>query len=327
MYPYKAKFHPQMVRALLNIMKIKKGSKILDPFIGSGTTAVESQLLGINCSGFDASPLCVLQGNVKTHAYRSFDTINKLVPEAKESINKDPIARGYSDTLTTIISKPKKKFKTFLRETKKEKGQQVYSFFKLAELIAVSDRERRNRNFVNSFNKNIDLMLKSIKMQKQVMERLKIRKTDITIRSGDARKLALDDDTIDAILTSPPYSLAINYVENDKHTLKFMGFNINELKGRYIGVGAWSEDAIKSYNNDMTKSIDEMYRVLKPNTKCAIVIGDAKWKKQPVESSKFIKMHAKKIGFKLLREIPKIIFGRFNSMKHEYILIFKKTEK
>ncbi|MFN3135760.1 MAG: DNA methyltransferase, partial [Candidatus Kryptonium sp.] len=39
-YPYKGKFHPQMIRALLNIIGLKSGDTVLDPFIGSGTTAI-----------------------------------------------------------------------------------------------------------------------------------------------------------------------------------------------------------------------------------------------------------------------------------------------
>jgi hypothetical protein len=65
-YPYKGKFHPQMIRALLNIIGLERGDTVLDPFIGSGTTAVEAQLLGIKCIGIDVSPLCVLQSRVKT---------------------------------------------------------------------------------------------------------------------------------------------------------------------------------------------------------------------------------------------------------------------
>jgi len=65
-YPYKGKFHPQMIRALLNIIGLEQGDTVLDPFIGSGTTAVEAQLLGINCIGFDVSPLCVLQSKIKS---------------------------------------------------------------------------------------------------------------------------------------------------------------------------------------------------------------------------------------------------------------------
>lgn len=64
-YPYKGKFHPQMIRALLNIIGLKEGDTVFEPFSGSGTTALEAQLLGINFIGIDISPLCVLQGKVK----------------------------------------------------------------------------------------------------------------------------------------------------------------------------------------------------------------------------------------------------------------------
>ena len=67
-YPYKGKFHPQMIRALLNIIGLKPGDTVLDPFVGSGTTALEAQLLGINCVGVDVSPLCILQSKVKTES-------------------------------------------------------------------------------------------------------------------------------------------------------------------------------------------------------------------------------------------------------------------
>lgn len=59
-YPYKGKFHPQMIRALLNIIGLKEGDIVFEPFSGSGTTALEAQLLGINFIGIDISPyLCI----------------------------------------------------------------------------------------------------------------------------------------------------------------------------------------------------------------------------------------------------------------------------
>jgi tRNA G10 N-methylase Trm11 len=83
-YPYKGKFHPQMIRALLNIIGLEQGDTVLDPFIGSGTTAVEAHLLGINCVGIDISPLCVLQSKVKTE---SIDVLSQII-EWKEKIIK-----------------------------------------------------------------------------------------------------------------------------------------------------------------------------------------------------------------------------------------------
>ena len=74
-YPYKGKFHPQMIRALLNIIGMKKGETLLDPFVGSGTAILEAQLLDINGIGIDISPLCVLISKVKTE---SVDALNQI---------------------------------------------------------------------------------------------------------------------------------------------------------------------------------------------------------------------------------------------------------
>jgi DNA modification methylase len=85
-YPYKGKFHPQMIRALLNIIGLNYGDTVLDPFIGSGTTAVEAQLLGINCMGIDVSPLCVLQSRVKTESISVLPEIIKYKEEITKKI-------------------------------------------------------------------------------------------------------------------------------------------------------------------------------------------------------------------------------------------------
>jgi len=80
-YPYKGKFHPQMIRALLNIIGLKEGDIVFEPFSGSGTTALEAQLLGINFIGIDISPLCVMQGRVKTESIYVLDEILKIKDE------------------------------------------------------------------------------------------------------------------------------------------------------------------------------------------------------------------------------------------------------
>lgn len=85
-YPYKGKFHPQMIRALLNIIGLKEGDTALDPFSGSGTTGLEAQLLGINFIGIDISPLCVIQGRVKTESIYVIDEIKKIKNEVLSNI-------------------------------------------------------------------------------------------------------------------------------------------------------------------------------------------------------------------------------------------------
>lgn len=50
-YPYKGKFHPQMIRALINIIGLEQGDVVADPFIGNGTSSVEGLMLRTNDIG------------------------------------------------------------------------------------------------------------------------------------------------------------------------------------------------------------------------------------------------------------------------------------
>lgn len=149
-YPYKGKFHPQMIRALLNIIGLEKGDTVLDPFIGSGTTAVEAQLLGINCIGIDVSPLCVLQSKVKTE---SID----VLPQIREW--KEEIIKRIKPSLFNLEGK------TIDDAINLIPDEEVKNFYRMAKLVAISDNVRRGREFSNAFLKNLEVMISSISVE------------------------------------------------------------------------------------------------------------------------------------------------------------------
>ena len=314
-YPYKGKFHPQMIRALLNFIGLKEGETVLDPFIGSGTTAVESQVMGINCIGVDISPLCVLQSKVKTESVFVLDKIEKI-KDGVIKINNSNFSLSSFNTKVLTLQK-------FIENITDEK---VKNFFKIAEMIAHSDASRRKKNFTQSFSINVEKMLASVKDFKKSINELNLKLGKVDIRRGDARKLDLEDESIDGIVTSPPYSIALDYVKNDSHALKALGYDTTKIREEFIGVRGTGAKRIDLYNEDMMKSINEMFRVLKPEKYCVIVLGDATYQGKRVETVDFIIKYAEKIGFKLVKNIDKIIFGLYNVMQKENILIFKKPE-
>lgn len=63
-HKYKAKFFPRMARALANFTT-PDGGVILDPFMGSGTLGVEASLMGLTALGIDLDPLSVLIAQLK----------------------------------------------------------------------------------------------------------------------------------------------------------------------------------------------------------------------------------------------------------------------
>jgi len=308
-YPYKGKFHPQMIRALLNIIGLEQGNTILDPFIGSGTTAVEAQLLGINCVGIDISPLCVLQSKVKIE---SIDVLPQII-EWKEEITK-----RIRPSLFNLEGKTLNESINLIWDEK------VRNFYKMAKLVAVSDNARRGRDFSNAFMKNLEIMISSVSDYSQIVKKLNLRLGKMDIKAGDSRALPLEKGSIDGIVTSPPYSIALDYVSNDAHALKELGYSLSEVREEFIGVRGKGQTRIDLYNEDMKKSLEEMFRVLKPGKYSVIVIGNATYMGQEVKTVEFTRDYAEKIGFKLVKNIDKIIFGLYNVMQKENILIFKK---
>jgi len=311
-YPYKGKFHPQMIRALLNIIGLKEGDTVFEPFSGSGTTALEAQLLGINFIGIDISPLCVIQGKVKTESIYVLDKIleikntiiSKLVPDLFQK------ETNYYAMLNELSS-----------------DEKVKNFYKLARLLAVSDSSRRSRDFRTSFVKNLNLMFQSIKDYIEIKERLNLKLGGIKIEVGDSRNIKLPDNSVDGIITSPPYSIALDYVQNDIHSLNDLGYDVLRMRNDFIGVRGNGRSRVDLYNEDMKRSYRGMCRVIKPNRYAVIVIGNATYQGQEIKTVDFTIDYMESIGFKLKKNINKIIFGLYNVMKKENILIFKKENK
>jgi len=336
-YPYKGKFHPQMIRSLINIIGAKEGDRavsthfgareqakplnssekclqhttILDPFSGSGTTALESQLLGINFVGIDISLLCVIQGKVKTESIYVIDEIEKLKNEVLASVSNNLVKtdEGYYKLLDKLTN-----------------NEKVKNFYILAKLLAVSDKSCRNRDFVNSFVKNVNLMLASVKDYLQIKEKLNLKLGNIKIEVGDARNTKLQDNSIDGIITSPPYSIALDYVQNDIHSLIDLGYDVSKIKDSVIGVRGNGKNKIDLYNEDMKQVYKEMYRVLKPDRYAVIVIGNAVYQGQEIKTVEFTIEYMEHLGFELVHNINKIIFGLYNVMKKENVLIFRKIK-
>ena len=151
---------------------------------------------------------------------------------------------------------------------------------------------------------------------------------------GDAREMSIDDDSIDGIIFSPPYSFAIDYLQNDEYHLKSMGIDIDELRRTMVGLrGKYLKGKYDFYIEDMTKIIAECSRVLMPGKICSIVVGtnnNQLSKILRVSPEEVIGLHeifiniAKANNMDLVRMIERQITGMANTMRSEFILMLQK---
>jgi hypothetical protein len=305
-YPYQGKFHPQMIRALLNMLGVKPGERICEPYLGSGTTALEASLLGIDCVGVDLSPLCALLTRVKTQSWEDVDAIRAAVAKLMKEASLHP------DGL----------------DARKFKNSRVRDFVEIARMVTLSDVSRRGREGAAALRKNLLAMLESIEAHAQAIKEFGLTPGHVDATVGDCRDLAasgIADNSIDGVVTSPPYSIALDYVKNDEHALEALKVDVTKLRSVMTGVrGRGAAQKLALYNEDMRQMFGEIARILRPGKRAAFVIGDATVDQREVTTTDEMVTWAEATGLTLERSIPKIVFGLYSIMKDEKILIFQK---
>ncbi|WP_143591388.1 DNA methyltransferase [Thermoactinospora rubra] len=79
LFRYPAKFHPPVVDTLLQLYT-QRGDIVLDPFVGSGTTLVETSISGRGGVGLDIDPVAVAVARAKTRKY-DLNEVNSVVAQ------------------------------------------------------------------------------------------------------------------------------------------------------------------------------------------------------------------------------------------------------
>ena len=313
LFPYRGKFHPQLIKGLLNIIGIKKGELVLDPMAGSGTTNIEASLLGIDSYAVDISPFCQLMVKAKYEALKiDLNTLELVKEKSKE--------------LYDFFNAPN--ILTKLQKIKDKNKSKVYYLAFLAFLDSMGYSKRVSKsNHKELFSKvlyryitTVTDVLKNPYLNQEILGETKV------LYDSDALNLGIDNNSVDGVITSPPYSFAIDYAENDKDQLEFLGYNTNMLKSKMIGlIGKNKTERLTNYFTDMNKACGEVCRVLKPEKYFIMIIGSNTNQTGGIRLEKTIIDSCDRLGMPLVKSILKPIKGMRNTMKDEYVLFFKKN--
>lgn len=82
---YKEGFSADLVNILLDDMRAQPGDTVMDPFMGSGTTALVCQMRGINSIGYDIMPISAVSIEAKSNVLRyDINELKRLIEEFSE---------------------------------------------------------------------------------------------------------------------------------------------------------------------------------------------------------------------------------------------------
>lgn len=268
-HKYPAKFIPQIPKwAIGKYLHGSKGKTILDPFCGSGTTLVEGVLSGHNVIGIDIDPLSTMISKVKTTKVdiRELNLIsNWLIKEIKEKKNGTflPECKTIEHWFTKSAIKKLSTIRTLINLIPEKYGNNkrvkdiqellLICFSSIIRRVSNADNESQKSYVshtkikepeeVNSlFFSQLDLFIDRITIFSRVLNP-KLKTKILCSSSTNSLDKKLQGNTIDLVITSPPYIKAIDYIYNQMVELFWIGdlFHMqtqtkqNSKKIEYIG--------------------------------------------------------------------------------------------
>jgi tRNA G10 N-methylase Trm11 len=355
-HPFAARMAPEI--AFEALKGLKKNSTVLDPMVGSGTVLRTVSEHGYNGIGFDIDPLAVLMSKawttpfnpekIKSKAEELIDEVNGLTLNSiyLPWIDDDPATKAFINfwfgkkqayslrKLSFGINNHKGPYNDLLKVAF---SRLIITKTKGASLAADVSHSRPHRVYekndfdvLTSFANSCEILAKVFEKQKP--------KGKINIQLGDARNLKkVNDNSISAIITSPPYLNALDYMRGHKLSLVWLGHKIDELgnvRSNSVGVEKAPDSVadlqlateltrgvkhleklpqrkqsmIKRYALDMYGVIEESARVLEKQGKATFVVGNSCINEIFVENALIVRNSCQMAGLRLVnqkeREIP-----------------------
>ena len=348
--------------ALASLELVKAGI-VLDPMTGSGTVARVAKGRSLTALGFDLDPLAVLISKVQTTPV-SDDNVKsggEALLSAARSLNDNDVSLDWidgdrdSENFVDFWFAPKQRSDlrklAFLLSRSEELGvlsdiadvlrialSRIIVTKKSAASLAQDTSHSRPHKVMNESDYDVfDGLEKSIRA---VRKRVASIPTEgqVYIARGDARRLAtVQEESVDAVITSPPYLNAIDYMRGHRMSLIWLGHKFSDLRttrSESIGSERMARDKldcghllemktamgnleelnsrlhgmIDRYVEDMYKMMSEVTRVLKPGRTATFVMGNSCLRGTFIENSEALACAGEILGLKCLkkdeRELP-----------------------
>ena len=351
LHTYAARFPGQLPRYFIEGLS-DVGETVLDPMSGSGATLVEGWLLGRNVVGVDLDPLAVRQSLAKTTAIDS-NTLSRVGVNVLAHAHE--LCAGYRafDSVAETWDQETRKFVDywFLPQTQHELAALVLTIRAVTSLemrrllevlfssiiVTKSGGVSLARDLAHSRPHKV-----SAKEPKNAIKRFQavltnaiktfdnikgVQKGHSQVVHADSRAVPLLDDSVDLIVTSPPYANALDYVRAHKFSLVWLGESIpalSSLRSQYVGaerlpdrdislpttvatavsaIGVSDRHksrVIEKYFWDMRLVLGEMLRVLRPGKAGVVVVGPSTIRGTALETHTHLATLASHQGFKVV---------------------------
>lgn len=336
---------PSQIPALAISRFTVPGDLILEPFLGSATTLVAAQRAGRRSIGIDINPISCLIGSAKT-IVESGPTIATLVNRLKLLVIQawdqaslapvPPTVQGDKWFMPRTLTALRKIWGIIESLTGNERliGTACFS----ASLLP-SCREDRHWGYICDntqpksvrepdaraiFLANLD-RLAAAYHERDVQAR-NVRSCEIMNGDAKAQLSFLADETIDSVVTSPPYFGVSDYVKAQRLSMEWLSLEIEPVRRQEIGARSKRHrlSAASEYLVEITGTFAEIHRVLKRRAWSVVVFGQSPTRP---DIQKDFAANLRELGFSIEFETERqIAIGRRQkpSIAEETIFVLRK---
>jgi len=298
LHPYLGKYVPQLVEIFLR-RYFQPGQSVYDPFVGSGTTLVETNVFGADAVGSDISAFNCLLSRVKTTSYSLGSLEMSLKAALEEARRAGPQPSGDESEWLRSWYAPRAlgellRYRTVASERLDDPASAVAKVIlsraaRSARLTTHFDldspriptrapyfchKHKRTCRPVDEAEKFLSrYTVDTVRRIRAFAELRTDRMIDVV--HGDSRELCLSR-AVDGIITSPPYPGLIDYHEQHRYSYELLG--LDDRREDEIGAASdgTSTRALGVYVEDMTSVFRNAARQLRRDAPIVIVVNDSR---------------------------------------------------
>jgi hypothetical protein len=271
LFPWRGQFSPELVEIILKKYS-HPDSVIADPFVGSGTTVFEASQKSLSCFGAEINPAAVAMaqtvhfGNLTSSERKNYFRDAQRLLEVQFPLHQ---IGGLFALLSNSTENDSSSIEDALKELLAEASQDPFIYTIIANVLI----HFTSRNSDNNGSK----VFGSLKEYQTIVEQLPYSKSPCQVFHCDARTLPIYDDTVDLVITSPPYINVFNYHQNYRSAMELAGWKMLQVARSEFGSNRKNRGnrflTVIQYAMDILQALHEMRRVIRPDGRIVIIVG------------------------------------------------------
>lgn len=314
LFAWRGQFSPQLIECILNAY-CPPDAVVLDPFVGSGTVLYEAAVMGLSAFGFEINP--------SAWSFSKLYEFANLPPEARDA------------SILELRSRIDEEFPVIIFSDDQLPGDVVeQKIIRIERLISDSAKILCNALVVtlDIYNNQItsDFVQSKFKALAELVRRLPYSVQQIKADLQDARALPLQSESVDFVVTSPPYINVFNYHQNYRRSVEVLGWDLLRVARSELGSNRANRGnrfyTVVQYCIDIANVMREVARVLKADGRAVLIVGhESKVLGTPFYNADIVEHIALQSGmFDILLRQKRVFTNRFGEAIREDILNLRR---